>query len=158
MNNLIQAISQSLDDLAAQQGVSPVSDLETISALWPLDDDPDALLKHIQRERDARRSPRRMGSDDDGTGGSCTSRQAPALYRASRMRDARIRAPRACHNSGIGCISLTAILFHGNVAPEIYSPALASEFNRHPVRRILYFQHYLDPWLRRFGFKKRFWP
>jgi hypothetical protein len=63
MNNLIQAISQSLDDLAAQQGVSPVSDLETISALWPLDDDPDALLKHIQRERDARRSLARKEAD-----------------------------------------------------------------------------------------------
>ena len=47
---------QSLDELAAQQGVSPVFDLEQISALWPADDDPGKLLQHIQRERDARRS------------------------------------------------------------------------------------------------------
>lgn len=47
--------SQTLDDLAAQQGVSPVSDLDEISALWPADDDPDELLGHIQHEREARR-------------------------------------------------------------------------------------------------------
>jgi predicted DNA-binding antitoxin AbrB/MazE fold protein len=47
--------SQSLDELAAQQGVSPVSDLDEISALWPADDDPDELLEHVQHERELRR-------------------------------------------------------------------------------------------------------
>ena len=47
--------SQSLDDLAAQQGVSPASDLDEISALWPTDDDPDKLLEFVLREREARR-------------------------------------------------------------------------------------------------------
>jgi predicted DNA-binding antitoxin AbrB/MazE fold protein len=46
---------QSLDELAANQGVSPVGDLDEISDLWPADDDPDELLDHIRRERDARR-------------------------------------------------------------------------------------------------------
>ena len=49
--------SQSVDDLAAQQGVSAVSDLDEIGALWPADDDPDELLEHIQRKREARRRP-----------------------------------------------------------------------------------------------------
>lgn len=48
--------SQSLDELAAQQGISPVNDLDEISALWPADDDPDELMEHIQGEREARRS------------------------------------------------------------------------------------------------------
>jgi predicted DNA-binding antitoxin AbrB/MazE fold protein len=48
--------SKSLDDLAAQQGVSPVPNLEEISALWPADDDPDELMAHIQHECEARRS------------------------------------------------------------------------------------------------------
>jgi predicted DNA-binding antitoxin AbrB/MazE fold protein len=52
--------SQSLDELAAQQGVSPVSNLDELSDLWPADDDPDALLEHIQGEREARRSLARV--------------------------------------------------------------------------------------------------
>lgn len=48
--------SQSLDELAAQQGVSPISNLDELSDLWPADDDPDELLEHIQREREARRN------------------------------------------------------------------------------------------------------
>jgi len=47
--------SLSLEDLAAQQGVTPANDLDAISALWPTDDDPDALLAHILRERQERR-------------------------------------------------------------------------------------------------------
>ena len=46
----------SLDDLAAQQGVAAVSDLDELSALWPVDDDPDELLRHILQERAARRT------------------------------------------------------------------------------------------------------
>lgn len=48
--------SLSLDELIEQQGVSPVSDLGEISALWPVDDDPDDLLRHILHERNARRT------------------------------------------------------------------------------------------------------
>ena len=44
--------SLSLEDLAAQQDVTPVVD--AISALWPTDDDPDALLAHTLRERQER--------------------------------------------------------------------------------------------------------
>lgn len=48
--------SLSLDDLAEQQGVAAVSDLDEISALWPVDDDPDELMQHVLHEREARRS------------------------------------------------------------------------------------------------------
>lgn len=44
-----------LEELAEQQGVSAVSDLDEISALWPADDDPDELLRHILLERTERR-------------------------------------------------------------------------------------------------------
>ena len=47
--------AMSLDELAEQQGVSPVSDLDEISALWPVDDNPDDLLHHTLHERRARR-------------------------------------------------------------------------------------------------------
>lgn len=36
-----------LDELIQQQGVAPVSDLDELSDLWPGDDDPDLLLKHL---------------------------------------------------------------------------------------------------------------
>jgi hypothetical protein len=48
--------SLSLEELAEQQGVAAVSDLDAISALWPVDDDPDELLRHILHEREARRT------------------------------------------------------------------------------------------------------
>ena len=48
--------SLSLDELAEQQGVEAVSDLDEISALWPVDDDPDELLRHVLHEREARRA------------------------------------------------------------------------------------------------------
>jgi hypothetical protein len=47
--------SLSLEELAQQQGVEPVSDLDEISDLWPLDDDPDEMLHHILDERRGRR-------------------------------------------------------------------------------------------------------
>ena len=52
--------SLSLDELAERQGVSVVSDLDEISALWPVDDDPDELLEYVLHERQAR------GTLDDG--------------------------------------------------------------------------------------------
>jgi len=45
----------SLEELAAEQGVSPAEDLDAIGALWPCDDDPEELLGHILAERAARR-------------------------------------------------------------------------------------------------------
>ena len=48
--------SLSLDELADQQGVTAVADLDEISALWPVDDDPDELLHHVLHEREARRA------------------------------------------------------------------------------------------------------
>lgn len=54
--------SRSLEDLAEQQGVQPFSDLNEISELWPMDDDPDALLRHIVTERQERRHAAEEGS------------------------------------------------------------------------------------------------
>ena len=48
-----------LEELAEQQGVVPVKDLDEISRLWPVDDDPDKLLRFILDERRARRELRR---------------------------------------------------------------------------------------------------
>ncbi len=46
----------SIDELARQQGVGPVQDLNEIAALWPVDDDPDAMLRFILEERADRRA------------------------------------------------------------------------------------------------------
>ena len=43
--------SISLKELAEQQGVSAADDLDEIAALWPADDDPDDLLRHLLGER-----------------------------------------------------------------------------------------------------------
>jgi hypothetical protein len=45
----------SLEELAKQQGVEPARNLEEVAALWPVDDDPDELLRFILDERKARR-------------------------------------------------------------------------------------------------------
>ena len=45
----------SLEELAAQHGVTPVSDLTAVGNLWPVDDDPDRLLSFLISERRARR-------------------------------------------------------------------------------------------------------
>jgi hypothetical protein len=47
--------STSLDELIEQQGISPTSNLDEISDLWPVDDDPDLLLKHVLQDRTERR-------------------------------------------------------------------------------------------------------
>jgi hypothetical protein len=54
--------SLSLEELAAQQGVSAASDLDEISALWPTDDDPDELLRYILLERSEKRKLRSTDS------------------------------------------------------------------------------------------------
>ena len=45
--------SLSLKELAEQQGVTPVEQLDDVSSLWPVDDDPDELLRFILQERRA---------------------------------------------------------------------------------------------------------
>jgi hypothetical protein len=47
--------SLSLDQLAKEQGVLPVKDIQEIADLWPVDDDRDELLRFILEERRARR-------------------------------------------------------------------------------------------------------
>ncbi len=51
--------SPSIEELAEQQGVTPVDDLQELANLWPVDDDPDELLRFILEERRARRAIRR---------------------------------------------------------------------------------------------------
>lgn len=41
--------------LIEQQEVSPIHDLESLSDLWPADDDPDLLLNFVLEERTQRR-------------------------------------------------------------------------------------------------------
>ncbi len=47
--------SLSLEELAEEQGVGTVSDIESIAALWPEGDDPDAFLNFVLHERCERR-------------------------------------------------------------------------------------------------------
>lgn len=49
-----------LDRLIAEQGVRPIADLDELAALWPADDDPDALMNFVLSERQAR-----VQRDDD---------------------------------------------------------------------------------------------
>lgn len=51
-----EAQARSLAGLAAQQGVKPVQELDTLSALWPADDDPDALDAFLAKQRVLRRA------------------------------------------------------------------------------------------------------
>ncbi len=54
--------SLSLDELADLQGVQPATDLDSIGALWPSDDDPDRMLAYLLEERSSRR---RIAREDD---------------------------------------------------------------------------------------------
>ncbi len=55
----VLGIALSLKELAEQQGVTPVENLDDVGSLWPVNDDPDELLRFILRERRARRRVRR---------------------------------------------------------------------------------------------------
>jgi len=46
--------AENLGQLIAEQGVTPIDDLDELAALWPADDDPDALMKFVLSERQAR--------------------------------------------------------------------------------------------------------
>ena len=52
-----------LEELAEMQGVQPATDLDSIGALWPADDDPDRMLAYVLEERSSRR---RIARGDDG--------------------------------------------------------------------------------------------
>ena len=52
----------SLEELADLQGVQPATDLDSIGALWPSDDDPDRMLAYLLEERSSRR---RIAREDD---------------------------------------------------------------------------------------------
>ena len=43
-----------LTRLIAEQDVRPIDDLNELAALWPADDDPDALMNFVLSERQAR--------------------------------------------------------------------------------------------------------
>jgi hypothetical protein len=45
-----------LAELIAKQGVKPVDDLDAVSALWPVDDDPDRMDAFILEQRGSRRA------------------------------------------------------------------------------------------------------
>ncbi len=53
-----------IEELIKAQKVAPADDLDAIAALWPADDDPDALLEHILSER---RERRRVARDKAGS-------------------------------------------------------------------------------------------
>jgi hypothetical protein len=43
-----------LSRLIAEQGVAQIDDLKELAALWPADDDPDALMNFVLSERQTR--------------------------------------------------------------------------------------------------------
>lgn len=45
----------SLDELIKQQHISPISNLDELSELWPVDDDPNLLMDYLLNERIERR-------------------------------------------------------------------------------------------------------
>lgn len=49
-----QKAAYALERLIAEQGVAPIEDLDQLAALWPADDDPDALMDFVLSERQAR--------------------------------------------------------------------------------------------------------
>lgn len=54
--------SASLEELAEEQGVGIVSNLNALADLWPADDDPDALMEFVLHERSERRTVAAGGS------------------------------------------------------------------------------------------------
>jgi hypothetical protein len=49
-----QTAGSALSRLIAEQGVTPIDNLDELSELWPADDDPDALMNFVLSERQAR--------------------------------------------------------------------------------------------------------
>ena len=53
-----------LGQLIAEQGVTPIDDLDELAALWPADDDPDALMNYVLSERQTRQQ---LNAEDQHT-------------------------------------------------------------------------------------------
>jgi hypothetical protein len=53
------AASQTLDELARDQGIVPIANLDELGALWPADDDPERLDQFLSSERARRRATAR---------------------------------------------------------------------------------------------------
>lgn len=53
-DEVAQKAEDTLVRLIAEQGVTPIDDLDQLAALWPADDDPDALMNFVLSERQAR--------------------------------------------------------------------------------------------------------
>ena len=46
-HELAEKADYALNRLIAEQGVMPIDDLDELAALWPADDDPDALMNFV---------------------------------------------------------------------------------------------------------------
>lgn len=53
-DEVAQKAEDTLVRLITEQGVTPIDDLDQLAALWPADDDPDALMNFVLSERQAR--------------------------------------------------------------------------------------------------------
>jgi len=53
-DEVAQEAEHTLGRLIAEQAVTPIDDLDELAALWPADDDPDALMNFVLSERQAR--------------------------------------------------------------------------------------------------------
>lgn len=53
-DEIAEKAEDTLGRLIAEQGVTPIDDLDQLAALWPADDDPDALMSFVLSERRAR--------------------------------------------------------------------------------------------------------
>jgi hypothetical protein len=53
-DEVAEKAEDTIDRLIAEQGVTPIDDLDQLAALWPADDDPDALMNFVLSERQAR--------------------------------------------------------------------------------------------------------
>jgi hypothetical protein len=53
-DEIAEKAERTIARLIAEQGVGPIDDLDELAALWPADDDPDALMNFVLSERQAR--------------------------------------------------------------------------------------------------------
>lgn len=52
-DEVAEKAEDSIRQLIAEQGIRPIDDLDELAALWPADDDPDALMNYVLSERQA---------------------------------------------------------------------------------------------------------
>lgn len=53
-DEVAEKAEHTMRQLIAEQGITPIDDLDQLAALWPADDDPDALMNYVLSERQAR--------------------------------------------------------------------------------------------------------